>query len=255
MSQLLSAAKFGVLAAIAFFGPKLITESGNYLGRMEHLDESSSPSSETGLIHPSDLAPDAKNAPFDFERNDLKSPNESVRYWPSSESRSDVTLTPTTTFAPTAPTAVSSAAPTITPLETALRFDRTPAWIVATWPRVRTDDTAPPWRGYRVPLLTGTNPDDLSGALTYYFDQRRTRRISFVGRTGDYQKLLAYLEYRFGMTPDDDSTPAETRYHSTLEPDRHSNAETSRLTIRGAAVFDAATPTRRFDVTFDLYAP
>lgn len=247
MSQLINAAKFGVLAAIAFFGPKIITESGNYLARVEHRDDPAR--SSFSLVRPSDRERNAppsgdnlpERPPFDAgERGSY-----SVRY--GSAPVRETKLEQRSSF--------TEITPVMTPLDLAVRFDRTPRWIVSTWPRVRTDDTDRTLRGYRVPLLTGTKPDDLSGALTYYFDSRAMRRISFVGRTGDFRKLLAYLEYRFGMTLDDDTPPSEYRYHSTLASDRGAAGEISRLTIRGAAVFDAAEPENRFNVTFDLFAP
>lgn len=250
MSQLLSTAKFGVLAVIALLGPKIITESGNYLARVERRGESARSASR--LVRPSD---EERNAPSSGERIGEYPParpsldaDQNGAY--SARYGSDSVYHPESGRPPS----FAEAAPVITPLDSVVRFDRTPRWIVSTWPRVRTDDADGARRGYRVPLLTGTGPNDLSGALTYYFDNRAMRRISFVGRTGDFRKLLAFLEHRFGMTLDDDSPPSEYRYHSTLASHRTAG-EISRLTIRPATVFDAAEPENSFNVAFDLFAP
>ena len=55
-------------------------------------------------------------------------------------------------------------------------------------------------QGYRVPLVTGTQEDDLAGSLTYYFTKNQhCRRITFQGTTGDARRLVALLSARFGM--------------------------------------------------------
>jgi hypothetical protein len=79
-------------------------------------------------------------------------------------------------------------------------FGITPAWVLGRWPRVSTRLSDIELLGYRVPLVSGTRPDDLAGALTYYFNsQQQLERISFQGTTADGRRLIALLERKFGF--------------------------------------------------------
>ena len=76
--------------------------------------------------------------------------------------------------------------PSFQELHEVFRFDLHPKAVFARWPRVTTVLAEPALEGLRVPLVTGKDPDDLSGALTYYFDQQKVvQRITFQGYTGD----------------------------------------------------------------------
>jgi hypothetical protein len=95
-----------------------------------------------------------------------------------------------------------SAAPAapIVDLQQAFRFDVTTAWVLGQWPRVSAGLAQLEMQGYRVPLVTGTRPDDLAGSLTYYFNHRqRVQRITFNGSTGDARRLVALLVTNFGF--------------------------------------------------------
>ncbi len=78
----------------------------------------------------------------------------------------------------------SGAEPTLTvtqinSLAEVLRFDIPPAWVMQHFPTVNTGVGDLQLDGLRVPLITGTRPDDLVGTLTYYFDRfQRVQRIS-----------------------------------------------------------------------------
>jgi hypothetical protein len=79
-------------------------------------------------------------------------------------------------------------------------FNITPQWVSEQWPHVTTGLGDPRLPGYRVALVTGQQPTDLAGALTYYFDTRdRLRRITFVGSTGDARFLVDWVKRRFGF--------------------------------------------------------
>ena len=53
-----------------------------------------------------------------------------------------------------------------------------------------------------MPLATGTNPWDLTGSLTYYFDERqRPKKITFRGWTGDATHLTQLLTSRYRFEP------------------------------------------------------
>ncbi|HEV3024657.1 MAG TPA: DUF6690 family protein, partial [Pirellulales bacterium] len=67
---------------------------------------------------------------------------------------------------------LANAAADATPVvdvQQAFRFDVTSAWVLGRWPRVSAGLSQLDLQGYRVPLVTGTKPDDLAGSLTYYF--------------------------------------------------------------------------------------
>ncbi len=81
-----------------------------------------------------------------------------------------------------------------------LRFDLTPRAITHKWSRVSTGLSDPRLQGYRVPLMTGTSDSDLVGSLTYYFDSRpKLRRITFLGTTGNPQRLVDFLSRQYGF--------------------------------------------------------
>ncbi|MCA9149171.1 MAG: hypothetical protein KDA92_07735 [Planctomycetales bacterium] len=85
-------------------------------------------------------------------------------------------------------------------LAEALRFDVSPNWVIQNWPRVTTQVSDVDYRGMRVPLVTGTDPDDVAGSLTYFFNaQGIAERITFVGTTGDFEPTGMYLQQLFGM--------------------------------------------------------
>ncbi|MEM6689631.1 MAG: DUF6690 family protein [Planctomycetota bacterium] len=71
-----------------------------------------------------------------------------------------------------------------------LRFDITPAWVISRFARVSTVLADVNLEGLRVPVVTGTNPDDVAGTLTYYFDRsQKLQRLTLHGFTGDPRKV------------------------------------------------------------------
>ncbi len=87
-----------------------------------------------------------------------------------------------------------------TDLREVIRFDVTPNWIKANWPRVSTGWTEDGLEGFRVPLVTGNQIDSLTGALTFFFDsEHRVQRIRFVGNTGDAAPLVELCRRYFDM--------------------------------------------------------
>jgi hypothetical protein len=100
------------------------------------------------------------------------------------------------------PAAPFSPAPLSVPvrLEEALRFDITPPWVTARWPQVSTVAGDGTHMGLRVPLVTGTDPGDIAGSLTYYFDERHElARITLSGITGDETRIIAVATQQFGL--------------------------------------------------------
>lgn len=100
------------------------------------------------------------------------------------------------------PTAGSNQGAPMCDIPEAFRFDVSPQWVTARWPRVTTVLAETDLQGLRVPLVTGSKIDDLAGSLTYYFDKKHAvQRISFQGNTGDERRLVGFLTQHYGMKP------------------------------------------------------
>jgi hypothetical protein len=90
--------------------------------------------------------------------------------------------------------------PMIGNLAEVFRFDVTPAWIKSYWPRVTVAHGAEDLICYRVPLVTGPNPFDLTGSLTYSFDANmRVQRIAFHGFTEDPTRIVYHAKQVHGL--------------------------------------------------------
>lgn len=88
-------------------------------------------------------------------------------------------------------------------LREVLRFDVTPLWLTQRFSRVTTVLANVQLDGMRVPLITGTQPTDLAGTLTYYFDSRQSvRRINVHGLTGDPSLLANLMVQFYGLKPE-----------------------------------------------------
>ena len=130
-----------------------------------------------------------------------------------------------------------------------LRFDVTPNWISQRWARVSTVRVEQGLEGLRVPLVTGTNLDDLAGSLTYYFDkEQRVRRITFYGHTGDDRKLVSAVTQQFGMRK-------KQTLGAGLYLARWNGKPTSVLRIEHAPVVRSDMPHGRLEVTLELNRP
>ncbi len=132
-----------------------------------------------------------------------------------------------------------------------LRFDLTPGFVTQRWPRVTVSSHELNLQGFRVPLVTGTDPDDLAGALTYYFNyERRLQRITFAGTTGDYRRLLHLLTAHYGFVSRPTNTPNVILFEVPS-----SGTAASYLWVRPVDVLRADQPLNRFQVTLVLERP
>lgn len=130
-------------------------------------------------------------------------------------------------------------------------FDVTPAWIMSRWSRVSTQAGPPEFQGYRVPLLTGLKQGDLTGMLTYCFDdQQKLQRLTFRGTTDDPSRLVALATARFGFTASKAPTPGQQQYEI-----RWNGQTGSRLNIRMAGVIDTQVPNRRYSIDLEINLP
>lgn len=133
-----------------------------------------------------------------------------------------------------------------------LRFDISPAWVVRQWPRVSSGLAQLQLQGYRVPLVTGTDQDDLAGSLTYYFNPRQqVQRLTFHGTTGDTRSLVALFTARFGFRRRLTNEPGVFLYETL-----GSNGKPiSFLWIRPAPVVKATEPLERYEVAILMERP
>ena len=81
-----------------------------------------------------------------------------------------------------------------------LRFDLTPNWVMKTWNLVTSDLPNTSLTGMRVPIVTGTEPTDVAGSLTYYFNKnQRLERVTLHGYCADPSSVLALAQQRFAL--------------------------------------------------------
>jgi len=134
-------------------------------------------------------------------------------------------------------------------LAAVLRFDVSPEWVTQRWPRVSTVLAEQELEGLRVPLVTGTQIDDLTGSLTYYFDrQRRVQRIAFQGHTGDERKLMSIVTNQFGMR-------AEPTLGAGIYVARWNARPMSVVRIAYASVVRSQSPHNRLQVALEINRP
>jgi len=121
--------------------------------------------------------------------------------------------------------------------------------VTSRWARVTTLPTPEGWQAMRVPVVTGTQVDDLAGSLTFYFDSmHRVQRITFKGTTGDPQRLIDWSTKTAGMK-------RETTLAAELYASRWSGRATSVLAIQNHAVMRSSDALHRFDLLFELNPP
>ena len=133
-----------------------------------------------------------------------------------------------------------------------LRFDIAPNWIMDQWPRVSAGLGELQLQGYRVPLVSGTDLDDVAGALTYYFNSRQqVQRITFFGVTGDPRKLAVLAVERFHFARRLTNDPSIFLYE-VAGPNRKPR---STLWIRPARVVKATDANARFEIAMSIERP
>jgi hypothetical protein len=139
--------------------------------------------------------------------------------------------------------------PPLQDLGEVIRFDIPPSWVTSRWPRVTTTLSETGLEGLRVPLVTGTQVDDLAGSLTYYFDpQHRVQRLTFEGFTGDDRRLVALVVQYYGLQ-------AEPTLHAGMYVARWNARPTSVLRITRSPVMTAASPHSQLQVLLELNRP
>lgn len=131
-------------------------------------------------------------------------------------------------------------------IEQLFNFHITPAWVVQNWPRVSSQLVDFEYSGLRVPIVTGTNVNDLAGSMTYYFDSgQQLQRMTFQGATGNPTQLIQLATSRIGMT----SEPAG---NGVCYVRRAEDQVTDLLRVRHANVTRQTRPNQRYQVLMEL---
>lgn len=138
--------------------------------------------------------------------------------------------------------------------EELFRFGHSPAWLVATWPRVDAVATDDGFVGYRVAISTGDATDDLTGVFACYFDATSERRVEFSGQTGDYRRLLRFMQREYGVALSPDSSAERFVYESTLSNGRGGRVP-GRLVVSPTRVFLRGAEKSFFEVDVVLERP
>ncbi len=127
-----------------------------------------------------------------------------------------------------------------------LRFDVTPEWVIARFPRVSTLLSETQLDGMRAPLVTGPTPSDLAGTVTYYFDRyKQLKRLTVHGTVGEPTRFVAELQRAYQMTQ-------EPSLGGNLYVIKWNGAPTSLVHISPAAVVYNDSPYGRFNMFLEL---
>ncbi len=153
-------------------------------------------------------------------------------------------------LAPSSPAAISVEGAPVPALAEVLRFDVSPAWVLQRWPRVSTDLALLQLHGYRVPLVTGTSPNDVAGSLTYYFNPaQQVQQITLRGTTGDPRALISFMNSRYGYIRRPCNDPSRLIYETV----NSGGKSLGTMVIQSAPVVRADRPYQRYalDVTIE----
>lgn len=130
-----------------------------------------------------------------------------------------------------------------------LRFDITPNWVNGHFARVTTVLSELQLEGMRVPIVTGTRPDDIAGTLTYFFrHDHQLQRVTLHGFTGDPTRITQTMTQFYGM-----------KHRSTLDTGVYTiewnGGPTSVLKVTRAPVMYADATRNQHTVFLELNQP
>lgn len=130
-----------------------------------------------------------------------------------------------------------------------LRFDITPEWIASRFSRVTTVLAELQLDGLRVPLVSGTEADDVAGTVTYYFDRGgRLQRISLHGFTGDATRLSQTMQQYYNLRP-------QPTLDAGVYASYWNGYPTSVLKVSRVPVMYADAPRAQYTVFLELNQP
>ena len=131
----------------------------------------------------------------------------------------------------------------------AFRFEIDPDWVKSRWERVSTTPKDNDLYGMRVALVTGVNPQDVHGSLTYFFDKSdQLQRITFRGWTGDATQLVQLLTDRYGFS-------VRETHMGALYVSKSFFGVKGALMLQNAAVIRSATPTQQVAISLEMNNP
>jgi hypothetical protein len=137
----------------------------------------------------------------------------------------------------------------ISDLREVLRFDIVPGWLPQRFARVTTVTSNVKMDGLRVPLITGTQPKDIAGSLTYYFDASQSlKRINLHGLTGDPTQLANLMVQFYQLKP-------EQSLGGQLFTVRWNNRITSVMQIAPAPIIYAGADHSKYIIFLELNQP
>jgi hypothetical protein len=152
----------------------------------------------------------------------------------------------------TSPTKLAIDAAPVLGLDEVFRFDIAPADVLRRWPRVSTELPNLHLQGYRVPLVSGTDPTALAGALTYYFNPaQQVQRITFHGTTGDPRALILLLTNRYHYARRPNNDPSRLVYESV----NSSRQLAGQVLIRSTPIVRQNDPFKRYDIDLSMDRP
>jgi hypothetical protein len=134
-------------------------------------------------------------------------------------------------------------------LREVLRFDIVPGWLPQRFSRVSTVTSNVQLDGLRVPLITGTQPKDIAGTLTYYFDASQSlKRIDLHGLTGDPSNLANLMVQFYQLKP-------EQSLGGQLFTTRWNNRVTSVMHVAPAPIMYAGADHSKYILFLELNQP
>jgi hypothetical protein len=198
-----------------------------------------------GLFHFSDFWSDLKSGKVNlFAKSDKPDSTKTVLAANASEPKPpNVISGPTNLAVENAP---------IYPVGDVFRFDLAPAEVLRRWPRVSTELPALNMHGYRVPLVSGTDPTGLAGALTYYFNPaQQVQRITFSGTSGDPRAIILLLTSRYHYARRPNNDPSRLVYESA----NGSGKLHGQVVIRSVPVVRASDPYKKYEIELSMNRP
>lgn len=134
-------------------------------------------------------------------------------------------------------------------LRDVLRFDISPAWVSQHFARVTTVLADLQLDGLRVPLVTGTQPHDVAGTVTYYFDHGGTlQRVNIHGFVGDPTQIMKTMQKHYGMQP-------EPTLDAGVYTVRWNGVHTGLLKLTRAPVMYSTDQHEKYTVFLELNEP
>ncbi len=131
-------------------------------------------------------------------------------------------------------------------------FGLQPAGIMQRWPRVATQLVDGDLAEMRVPFVSGTQPQDLAGSLSYFFDrQQALQRVAFQGATGDPTQLVRWTVEQCGLKAE----PALGGGMYLARDATNPQMVKAALRLRQAPVARQTQPLRKYFVQLELNRP